>query len=42
MTPVGSVSTRHEIRGRAGADLESRGDGASAAFVAVPEPKQGE
>ncbi len=40
MTAVGSVSTRHEIRGRAGADLENSGDGVSAAFVAEPEPKR--
>jgi hypothetical protein len=39
MTAVGSASTRTEIRGRAGADLENRGDGLSAAFVAAPEPE---
>ena len=39
MTAVGSASTRTKIRGRAGADLENRGDGVSAAFVAEPEPK---
>jgi hypothetical protein len=39
MTAVGFASTRTGIRGRAGADLESRSDGVSAAFVAAPEPK---
>ena len=49
MTPVGSTSTRTEIRGRAGADLENRGrtgadlenrgDGVSAATVAAPDPE---
>ena len=40
MTPVGSTNTRTEIRGRAGADLENRGDGVTAAFVAEPEAKR--
>jgi hypothetical protein len=40
MTAVESTSTRTGIRGRAGADLESRGDGVSAAFVAEPEAKR--
>ena len=39
MTPVGSTSTRTEIHGRAGANLENRGDGATPVFVAEPEPK---
>jgi hypothetical protein len=42
MTPVESTSTRTEIRSRASADLENRGDGISAAFVAAPEPKRSE
>jgi len=39
MTALGSASTRTEIRGRAGTDLENRGSGVTPAFGAEPEPK---